>query len=129
MNTAEIVVSEVQRDSGFQVRQLFAERICEPRKAPHRHSHREVLSLHEASRNLIGVQDPPSRTLDITSVMRGGEYLALRRADRNRQTASQAARNRRPVRRHSATACCVEVESVRGELDAIAQAVQCRVRQ
>ena len=34
MNTAEIVVREVQGDSGFQVRKLFAKAECESRKAP-----------------------------------------------------------------------------------------------
>jgi hypothetical protein len=33
MNTAEIVVREVQGDSGFQVRKLFAKAECESRKA------------------------------------------------------------------------------------------------
>ena len=59
MNTAEIVVSEVQRDSSFQVRQLLAERIGEPRKPAKLHPHREVLPFHVASRNvaLAGVSD------------------------------------------------------------------------
>jgi hypothetical protein len=57
MNSAEIVKREVQGESGFQVRQLFAERIREPRKAPHRHAHREVSPLafcEETSQDNLG---------------------------------------------------------------------------
>jgi len=43
MNTAEVAIGEVQGNRGFQVRQLLAERIREPRKSPHRHTHGEVL--------------------------------------------------------------------------------------
>ena len=35
MHAAEIVISEVQGDSRFQVRQLLAVRIREPRESPH----------------------------------------------------------------------------------------------
>jgi hypothetical protein len=55
MNTAEIVVREVQRNSGFQVRQLFAERIGKPRQSPHLHSHCEVLPFHVAGRDMVRV--------------------------------------------------------------------------
>ena len=55
MNTAEIVVSKMQSDSGFQMRQLFAERIGEPRKSPHRHSHGQVLPFHKRSADMSGV--------------------------------------------------------------------------
>src|SRR6266478_34573 len=59
MNAAKIVIGEVQRDSSFQVRQLLAERIGEPRKPAKLHPHREVLPFHVASRNvaLAGVSD------------------------------------------------------------------------
>jgi len=55
MNTAEIVIGEVQRDSGFQVRQLLAERISEPRESSHRHSHGQVLPLHKGRADLVRV--------------------------------------------------------------------------
>jgi hypothetical protein len=55
MHTAKIVIREVQRDGGFQVRQLFAESIREPRKSPHRHSHRQVLPLHERRADVFGI--------------------------------------------------------------------------
>lgn len=35
----------------LQVRQLFAEGVCQPRKPPHLHSHCEVVSLHHAGGN------------------------------------------------------------------------------
>src|ERR1700722_1192259 len=56
MNTAEIVVGEMQGNRGLQVRQLLAERIRESRKTAHRHSHGQVLPLYVASRNFIGVR-------------------------------------------------------------------------
>jgi hypothetical protein len=56
MNAAEIVVREVQGDGGFQVRQLFAERISEPRKTAHRHSHGQVLPFDKRSADLSGVR-------------------------------------------------------------------------
>ena len=48
MHAAEIVVGEVQRDSGFQVRQFLAEGVCQPRESANRHPHGEVLPLHKA---------------------------------------------------------------------------------
>jgi hypothetical protein len=52
MNTAKVVIRKVQGDSGFQVRQLLAERIGEPRKAPKLHPHGQVLPLYKAGRNV-----------------------------------------------------------------------------
>jgi hypothetical protein len=40
MHTAEIVVSKVQRNSRFQVRQLFAESIRQSRESANGHPHR-----------------------------------------------------------------------------------------
>jgi hypothetical protein len=55
MHAAEIVIGEVQRDSSCQVRQLLAECIREPRKSSHRHTHRQVLPLHERSADVVGI--------------------------------------------------------------------------
>lgn len=55
MNAAEIVIREVQGDSGFQVGELLAEGICEPRQPANLHSHSEVLAFYEAGRNMLGV--------------------------------------------------------------------------
>jgi hypothetical protein len=55
MNTAEIVIREMQGDGGFQMRQLFAERIREPRKAPKLHSHGQVLPFYKAGRNMLRI--------------------------------------------------------------------------
>jgi hypothetical protein len=55
MNAAEIVIREVQRNGGFQMRQPFAERIREPRKTPHRHSHGQVLPLDERRTDVFGI--------------------------------------------------------------------------
>jgi hypothetical protein len=56
MHTAEIVVSEVQRDSGFQVRQFFAECIREPRKSSHRHPHGQVLPFDKRRADMLRIR-------------------------------------------------------------------------
>lgn len=53
MNTAEIVMREVQGNSGFQVRQPFAVRIRQPREAANLHPHREVLPFHERRADVL----------------------------------------------------------------------------
>ena len=55
MYPTKVVVREVQSDSGFQVRQLLAERIREPRKSSHCHPDCEVLPSDKASRNLLRI--------------------------------------------------------------------------
>ena len=47
MNAAEIVIREVQRNSGFQMRQLFAESVCERRKAAKLHPQGKVLPFYK----------------------------------------------------------------------------------
>jgi hypothetical protein len=56
MHAAEIVVGEVQRNRGFQMRQLFAERIGEPRKTAHRRPHGQVLTFHKRCADVILVR-------------------------------------------------------------------------
>ncbi len=55
MNTAEIVIGEVKRDGGFQVRQLLAERISEPSHAPKLHPHGQVLPFHVRSADVFRI--------------------------------------------------------------------------
>ncbi len=52
MHSTKVVVREVQGDSGFQMGQLFAESVREPRKSAKLHPHREILPLDEARRNM-----------------------------------------------------------------------------
>ena len=56
VNSTEIIPCEMQADSGFQMRQLFAESIREPRETAQLHSHRQVLTLNKTSRNVIRVR-------------------------------------------------------------------------
>src|SRR5690348_8905190 len=56
MNTAEIVVSKMQSNSGFQVRQLFAERIRQSGETAHLHSHREVLPFDKGRADVLRVR-------------------------------------------------------------------------
>jgi hypothetical protein len=55
MNTAKIVIREVQSYSGFQVRQLFAEPIRKARKAAHRRSHGQVLSFDKRCADVLRI--------------------------------------------------------------------------
>jgi hypothetical protein len=55
MNAAEIIKREVQGDSGFQVREFFAESICQSRKSPHRHSHGQILPFHKRRADKFGI--------------------------------------------------------------------------
>lgn len=55
MNAAEIIVREVQGDSGLEMRQLFAERIGEPGKPSHLHSHGQILPFHKRCADLVRV--------------------------------------------------------------------------
>jgi hypothetical protein len=52
MDSAKIIVREMQRYTGFQVRLFLAERIGEPRESAHRHTHSQVLSLHKRSADM-----------------------------------------------------------------------------
>jgi hypothetical protein len=58
MHTAEIVVGEMQGDSGFQVRQFLAESIRQPRKPAKLHSEGEVLPLHKRSTDVLRIGIP-----------------------------------------------------------------------
>lgn len=56
MNAAEIIVRKVQGDSSFQMRQLFAERVREPRKSPHLHSHGQITAFDKTGRDMVRVR-------------------------------------------------------------------------
>src|SRR5437016_6267296 len=55
MNAAEVVIGEMQSDSGFQMRQLFAESICQPRQPAKLHPHGEVLPFHVRRADMVGI--------------------------------------------------------------------------
>ena len=55
MNTAEVVIREVQGDSGFQILQLARESVGEPRQSPQLHSHGQILPFHIAGRDVFGI--------------------------------------------------------------------------
>jgi hypothetical protein len=52
MNATEIILREVQRNSGLQIRQFLAEGVREPRQPAKLHPHGKVLPLDVASRNI-----------------------------------------------------------------------------
>jgi hypothetical protein len=53
MNPTEVVVHVVQRHSVFQVLKLFAKTIRQSGKSAHSHSHRQILALNVARRNVV----------------------------------------------------------------------------
>lgn len=55
MNAAEIVIREVQGDGGFEMRQLLAVRIRQPREPAKLHSQGKVLPFHKRCTDVIGV--------------------------------------------------------------------------
>src|SRR5260370_42652406 len=55
MDVREIVVHHMKRHSGCVVLGLFREGISQPRKSPHSHSHREILSLNKASADVLRI--------------------------------------------------------------------------
>jgi hypothetical protein len=55
MNSAEVLIHEVQGHLISMVFDLFAERICEARKPPYPHPHREVLPFRVARGNVLGI--------------------------------------------------------------------------
>ncbi len=48
MHTTKVVVREMQGRSGFQVIQLLAESVGEPRQPPHGHANAQILPLDQA---------------------------------------------------------------------------------
>ena len=58
MNLAKIVVHEVQRNLVRVILKLFAESVCEPRKAAHPHSHRKVLPLYVTGGDVLRIRTP-----------------------------------------------------------------------
>src|SRR5580704_3303552 len=58
MNTAEIIVREMQGGGGFEMRQLLAVSIGQPRKPAKLHSQSKVLPFHKRRRDVIRVRIP-----------------------------------------------------------------------
>ena len=56
MHAAKVVVGEMQRNGCFQVHQLLAESVRQPRESADRHTHGKVLALYKASRDVVRVR-------------------------------------------------------------------------
>ncbi len=55
MYAAEIIVSEMQGDSRFQMRQFFAKSVRQPRQPAKLHPHRKVLPFDKTSRDVLRI--------------------------------------------------------------------------
>jgi hypothetical protein len=107
MNTAEIVVREVQSDSGFQVRQLLTEGIRQPRKSTHRHSHSQVLPLHKRSADMVRVRIALSNfRYNPRDAWWGVPRFGAIGIAHSRQTSSSVVRIQRPCRSTQARSRC-----------------------
>ncbi len=77
MNSAKVVVHEVQCDRRFVVRHLLAELICHTRKPAHRHAHSEIGALNVACGNFGFTLDETAKkggALFDTQPICGGPY-------------------------------------------------------
>jgi hypothetical protein len=72
VDTAEVVIGEVQSDSGSQVLPFFRERIREPSQTANLHSHGEVLAFDVRSANPLVIRHPGA--WDYLHVTSAGEY-------------------------------------------------------
>ena len=53
MNPAKIIIHKIERQSVLVVLQFLTEPIGQSRESAHRHSHREILTLRVARRNVV----------------------------------------------------------------------------
>jgi len=55
VNPAEVVMQEIKRNHVTVVLKFLAESVRQPREAPHRHTHREILALHERRADVLRI--------------------------------------------------------------------------
>lgn len=65
MDADEVIPDGVERDHVGVVLELLRESVGQPREAAHVHSHREVLALHIARRNVLGIGPTLDRGLEV----------------------------------------------------------------
>lgn len=70
MNSAEIVVHIVKRDSPEVIINFFGKRIRQSREAAHRHSHSKILALYVARRDVLGIRMPHDGSLAASDALR-----------------------------------------------------------
>ena len=127
MNPAEIVVHVMERHRVLQILKLFAECISESGKSAYRHSHRQILALNVASRNVIVIGSAADNRLASAHAHSGAvscSWSILRRPvnllqRRKIDVFSKCIPDRFRVR----------AMAIRRELHAIGQSFSCFVRQ
>ena len=63
MNPAEIVMHVMECNGVFQILQLLAESVSQSSEPAHRHSHRQILALNVAGRNMPALRDTANYSL------------------------------------------------------------------
>lgn len=71
MDTAKVVMHEIQRQRMNVIFQLFAETVCQASEAAHRHAHGEVLALNVACGDVGNVRIALNTTLLRTDALSG----------------------------------------------------------
>jgi hypothetical protein len=56
VNSAEVVVHEMQGHGMTVILDLFGKAVCEPRETAHAHTHREFLTFYKAGRDVVRVR-------------------------------------------------------------------------
>ncbi len=70
MDAAKVVMHVVQSDRTCVIVQLFREGVCQPSEPPRLHPKREILTLYEASRNMLRVGAAFDAVLGNTNALR-----------------------------------------------------------
>ena len=111
----------MQGDGGFQVRQLLAESICQPREPAKLHTHGEVLPLHVAGRNVAHARVADSHLGYCLRDAWWGIplFVVLPKVSKQLHKLCEVYVQPKDFRNR----LCVEVEAVRGQLDLTGKAL------
>jgi hypothetical protein len=70
VNTAKVVVHEIQRQCRDVVLNFLAECVCQPCETSHRHTHGQIRAFNKASRNVLSVRAARNRYRTATNYFR-----------------------------------------------------------
>src|SRR5438067_9890235 len=75
MQATKVIVKEVESERSLQVFPLAAEGVRQSRQSSHIGSHRQVIALHNRSRNAVRVRPSPARISNCFLQHRGRVFL------------------------------------------------------